>query len=348
MIKSLKAVNVGPWKEAPLTFGPRLNVITGDNGLGKSLLLDLAWFAVTGAWPAGLNPKLMHGAPARPRLSSIPSRIEARIRGPREERSTHAAFSSEDWRWTFNAEKSGEPAILLYSMADGGLGAWLGDRSRSPVVLTQREVFDGLTAEGGAMLINGLLADWSIWSDSRRFEDLNAQMNAVLGALSPEGWPYASGRPVRADIDDVRRAPTIKMPWGAEVPITLASSSVKRTVALAYMLVWAVNEYAELAKFKGKPFEPHLTLLIDDVESHLSPRRQTLIVPAMLRAVEALFGLLGTSASLQLILTTNSALVTSSIEGMFDDKLDTWHCLELGEDDVRITTLTPQDACRGD
>lgn len=340
MIKSLKAVNVGPWKEAPLTFGPRLNVITGDNGLGKSLLLDLAWYAVTGAWPAALNPKLLHGAPARPRLNSIPSRIDARIGGPREVRSTHAAFSSEDWLWTFNAEKSGEPGILLYAMADSGFGAWLGDRSRSPVVLTQREVFDGLTAEGGAMLINGLLADWAIWSDSWRFEHVNAQMNAVLGALSPKEWTYASGRPVRADIDDARRAPTITMPWGSEVPITLASSSVKRMAALAYMIVWAVNEHAELAKFKGKPFEPHLTLLIDDVESHLSSRRQTLIVPAILHAVEVLSGLIGTTVSLQLNLTTNSPLVTSSIEGMFDGRLDTWHRLELGEDDVRITTLT--------
>ena len=340
MIKSLKAVNVGPWKEAPLTFAPRINVITGDNGLGKSFLLDLAWYAVAGAWPANLNPKLTLGAPARPRLVSIPSRIEARIGGPREERLTHAAFSSEDWRWKFNAEKAGAPGILLYSMADCGFGAWLGDRSRSPVVLTQREVFDGLTVEGGAMLINGLLADWAIWSDSRRFEDLNAQTNAVLGSLSPEGWPYASGRPVRADIDDARRAPTIKMPWGSEVPITLASSSVKRTAALAYMLVWAVNEHAELARFKGKPFDPHLTLLIDDVESHLSPNRQTLIVPAILHAVEVLSGLLGTTVSLQLILTTNSPLVTSSIEGMFDGRIDTWHRLELGKEDVRIASLT--------
>lgn len=116
MIKSLNAVNVGPWKEAPLKFGPRLNVITGDNGLGKSLLLDLAWYAVTGAWPANLNPNLTLGAPARPRLLSIPSRIEARIGDPREACSTHATFSSEDWQWTFHAEKSGAPGILLHAM----------------------------------------------------------------------------------------------------------------------------------------------------------------------------------------------------------------------------------------
>jgi predicted ATPase len=32
--------NVGPAPEMKLEFAPRLNVITGDNGLGKSFILD--------------------------------------------------------------------------------------------------------------------------------------------------------------------------------------------------------------------------------------------------------------------------------------------------------------------
>ena len=36
-------------------FAPRVNLITGDNGLGKSFLLDSAWWVLTGAWPAEVN-----------------------------------------------------------------------------------------------------------------------------------------------------------------------------------------------------------------------------------------------------------------------------------------------------
>ena len=66
MIKHLKMTNVGPAPKMELEFGKRLNVITGDNGLGKSFLLDIAWWAMTRKWPAELNPKLTSGKVALP------------------------------------------------------------------------------------------------------------------------------------------------------------------------------------------------------------------------------------------------------------------------------------------
>lgn len=41
-----------------MELGTRLNLITGDNGLGKSFLLDVAWWALTRKWPHDLNPAL--------------------------------------------------------------------------------------------------------------------------------------------------------------------------------------------------------------------------------------------------------------------------------------------------
>lgn len=61
MIKSLSLSNVGPFKQMDLSFGSRLNVLTGDNGLGKSFFLDLIWFAMTREWPQSVNPTLMSG-----------------------------------------------------------------------------------------------------------------------------------------------------------------------------------------------------------------------------------------------------------------------------------------------
>ena len=47
MLKELKLSHVGPAPSMELEFGERLNLITGDNGLGKSFLLDIAWWSMT-------------------------------------------------------------------------------------------------------------------------------------------------------------------------------------------------------------------------------------------------------------------------------------------------------------
>jgi hypothetical protein len=49
---------VGATPQLELALAPRLNLITGDNGLGKSFLLDAAWYCLTRRWPQELNPGL--------------------------------------------------------------------------------------------------------------------------------------------------------------------------------------------------------------------------------------------------------------------------------------------------
>lgn len=66
MIERLKITNVGPAPGMELTFGRRLNLLTGDNGLGKSFLLDIAGWAMTRQWPGELNPRLTSGKVALP------------------------------------------------------------------------------------------------------------------------------------------------------------------------------------------------------------------------------------------------------------------------------------------
>ena len=49
-------------------LGRHTTLLTGDNGLGRTLLLDSAWRTLTGRWPAEANPELRTGfaAFARP------------------------------------------------------------------------------------------------------------------------------------------------------------------------------------------------------------------------------------------------------------------------------------------
>jgi len=51
MLASLQLRDVGPAQSFDIELSDRLNVFTGDNGLGKSFLLDIAFWALTGCWP---------------------------------------------------------------------------------------------------------------------------------------------------------------------------------------------------------------------------------------------------------------------------------------------------------
>lgn len=66
MIKLLALQNVGPAPSMKLKFGDRLNLLTGDNGLGKSFLLDTIWWAMTRKWPAEVNPQRVGAGRAVP------------------------------------------------------------------------------------------------------------------------------------------------------------------------------------------------------------------------------------------------------------------------------------------
>jgi predicted ATP-binding protein involved in virulence len=94
MLEGLRLENVGPAPKMVMDLAPRLNLITGDNGLGKSFLLDVAWWALTRKWPHDLNPMLTSGYAARPtdpkKESTISFRLESKVKSV-EYKSTYVA-----------------------------------------------------------------------------------------------------------------------------------------------------------------------------------------------------------------------------------------------------------------
>ena len=54
MLNSLHLEGVGPAEKLAVEFKPRLNFLTGDNGLGKSFVLDIAWWSLTRTWARGV------------------------------------------------------------------------------------------------------------------------------------------------------------------------------------------------------------------------------------------------------------------------------------------------------
>jgi predicted ATP-binding protein involved in virulence len=97
MISKLKLQNIGPVPSLVAEFGERLNIITGDNGLGKTFLLDACWYALTRTW-AGSDARAFYPSDDLPK-SSTPA-IEYSVIGktgkPVENRSEFK-FKSQTW-----------------------------------------------------------------------------------------------------------------------------------------------------------------------------------------------------------------------------------------------------------
>ncbi|MEM9454025.1 MAG: AAA family ATPase [Myxococcota bacterium] len=68
MIHELKLSGVGPTDELEIELQPRVNLIVGDNGLGKTFLLDVAWWVLSRSWASPYQ--------ALPRRHTQKARIE--------------------------------------------------------------------------------------------------------------------------------------------------------------------------------------------------------------------------------------------------------------------------------
>ena len=197
-------------------------------------------------------------------------------------------------------------------------------------MFTETEVWDGLRDTNRSVpMCNGLLHDWSSWIKAR---DANADaMAAALRALSPHserGDGLVPGAPMRLSLDDVRDIPTIRTSYAGTVPVLHASAGIRRVIALAYIITWAWSEHRIAAELQGETITPEVTMLFDEVESHLHPRWQR----SILKALTDVGSVLLDGATLQLIASTHSPLVLASAEPWFDPEQDAWFDLDLDGD----------------
>ena len=345
MLKKLHLKKVGPADEMVLALKPRLNLLTGDNGLGKSFLLDIAWWALTRRWPQSLNKALVSGYVARPESAKEGS-IAFTVQGKTgKDVRYESTFSPRDEAWSGKAGRPYNPGLVLYAMADGGFAVWDPARNywkkegnqdvqeRVPAyVFSPRDVWDGLRDPQRGQLCNGLLSDWAGWQkeNGQAFQ----QLCAVLEKLSDaEGQPLRPGPLARISLDDARDIPTLQTAYGKYVPVLHASSGVRRIIALAYLLVWSWQEHAKAAQLIGEETTPQVIFLLDEIEAHLHPRWQRVIVSALLNVTHAL----ARDARVQLLVATHSPLVMASTEPLFDATQDAWWDLDVVQGQVALT-----------
>lgn len=335
MLHSLTVKNVGPAERMELQPGERLNIFTGDNGLGKSFLLDVIWFALTRSWPAAINPHLQQGFPARPASSR-----EASIAGTLVSRGDHAetvefasAFRPDKQAWVPKRGHTARPPLVLYyypngdaALYDPARNYWSAEDAGSfpPLVFTASQLWNGLLSPEGKTLCNGLLEDWAGWQKENG--EIFGQLKAVLRALSPgKQEVFQPGKLTRVSVEDVRDVPTIRMPYGREVPVVFVSSALKRMISVIYLMVWSWQEHQKAAQLRQEEPVQEMVLLIDELEAHLHPRWQRSILNALLQVS----GFLSKDLNLQMFFTTHAPLIMASAEPVFDPDKDRWFDFDL-------------------
>jgi hypothetical protein len=337
MLKSIHLKNVGLAPELRVDWAERINLIAGDNGLGKSFLLDLAWWALTRTWA---------GPPALPAPGRQKATIEYAVQGVRSATQIESTYRRNDSTWPLEAKRPPMPGIVVYIRIDGGFSVWDPARNYwrtdpdrpSAYHFLAAQVWDGLDLNG-RRVCEGLERDWVNWQEGRKpqFEVLEA----VLQVLSPPGERLRAGPPQRLSLGEGRDRPTLLI--GAQtVPVALAAAGIRRILALAYFLVWAWHEHHVAAKLLGKKAEERVVLLFDEPETHLHPRWQRTVLPSLLRAIDTLRGSgtpskkKGTAPLPQLIVATHAPLVAASLEPYFNAQTDDLIHLSLQDGRVQI------------
>ena len=340
MLDYITLRDVGPAASMTVNFAERLTLLTGDNGAGKTFVLDIAWWALTRTW-SDREAFPHRGKGVRPE-------IEYRVIGKRGPAAVVSAeFDFQRQTWKLPARRPAMPGLVIYVRVDGSFSVWdparnywkeaasLGvhapDRP-SAFHFDRRAVWDGLSV-GENIICNGLIRDWVHWQLQRSapFEALCS----VLRTLSlPEEPALRPGAPMRVSLDDARDIPTVELAYGV-VPVTHLSAGMRRILALAYLLVWAREEHAKASELLNQEPDSRLVVLFDEVETHLHPRWQRVILPALIEAT----GALSPGMTVQCIASTHAPLVMASAEPLFDTARDRAFDLDVRGSEVVVSEI---------
>lgn len=331
MLKSIVAKNVGPIPEMVVDFGSRINIMTGDNGLGKTFLLDMIWYALTRKWPVEVNPNMESGLVGRPQNPRNEATIDFSLMSNANNYVQYQSkFDRVKQAWVGQVGRPYNAGLVVYAMADGSFCVWDPAKNYwtherfdslerpSAFVFTSRNIWNGLK-DGEKSICNGLIIDLLKWQDKQNFE--YECMTRLLDALSPSDFRMSLDAPTRISIDDVRDIPTIRMPYGV-VPVLHASAAIRRILSLAYCLTWTFSEHRRACDIRGLEPASQITFLMDEVDAHLHPNWQRKIMKALQNSIEWLTARSG--GNVQIIASTHSPLVMASLEDFFDARSDKW------------------------
>lgn len=347
MLKRLELRNVGPASHLALNpVAPRFNLLTGDNGLGKSFLLEAAWWSLTRTW---------HDTPAVP--NGPEAAISYAFDGLGRTHSYTCKWNIGKQQWNRSAGRPPNPGLVIYARVDGSFSVW--DPARNYVLwaradggelesapsyqFSNKEVLDGLRRlvnytgiSHQELMCAGLIDDWTRWHQIKERSPQYKLLSKLLGQLGPENQPLIPGEPIAPYFGDQRKIPTIRMPYGQDIPITYAPAGVKRMTMLAYLFAWCFSEHQRACKRINQPLSSQIIVLIDEPETHLHPRWQRTVLPSLYNSVKTWNATKSYRPTIQFMVATHSPLVMASMESIFDDKKDALWKMDLVDSEVVI------------
>ena len=317
----LEVDSIGPVPRLIFQPSKRLNLITGDNGLGKTFLLDLSWWALTQDWAE--RP----ATPSDASPSELPY-IKFSV-GDTESKAVRANYAADTDSWQIRDQKPAMSGLAVYAMLDGSFAVWdpanrslsraEGSTHRPGLKFTRHEIWDGKPRQ-----LEGLIRDWVKWQQRPDLYPAYSTFQAVLNRVfPPDLGPLHIGSPVRIP-NDSREIPTLVHPYGS-VPILFESAGIRRIITLAYLLVWAWEEHKIQARQQRRPEERQMIVLVDEAEAHLHPKWQRVILPALLGIGSDLHQ----EMSAQWIIASHSPLVMASGETIWDTDSDALFHIEM-------------------
>lgn len=314
---------------------PRYNLIAGDNGLGKSFLLDAAWWVLTGTW-ANLTAWGEHVL--------VPSRTDASMKYEFDTEKgkkidTSATWDAKNGRWIRTQGRPPNPGLVIYARVDGSFSVW--DPQRNYKVVTNKkqdvdpyptlfrfrpeQVEEGLKSEDGTRVwCRGLVAEFESWKLQNGPE--YQLLETLLSGVGPDDEKISFGSLDYTLREDDRPFPTVRMPYG-EVSLLYLPAGIRRMVRLVYLLAWVLSGHRRECQKAGVPIARQITILFDEPETHLHPRWQRSLLPrlhAVLQRWEK-----SSQVDIQILAATHSPLVLASLESQFDPKLDALWMLDL-------------------
>jgi hypothetical protein len=326
MLKELHLKSVGPASQFDVEFANRLNIFTGDNGLGKSFLLDVAWWVLTRNWA--------DQAAYPQRDTNETPEIKSTISTQEDIKNYINTFSFSEQQWLKFAKPPLLSGVVIFVRVDGSFSIF--DQARlheNSYNFTADTLWNGLRLKG-KVICNGLIHDWVAWQNQPQKTPFEL-LTQVIKKLAPHPDERIEiGEPTRISVEDVRDIPTINLPYG-NIPITQASAGMKRILGLAYLLVWTWYEHQKASELRKQKPMNQIVLLIDEVESHLHPRWQRLILPSILSVINDL----QPNMQIQALVTTHSPLVLASLEPIFDEEQDKLFLFELQGREVKLNDI---------
>lgn len=349
VLQSLKVQNLGFQLEYEVEPGERLTLLTGDNGLGKSFLLELIWWSLTYSW---------HRNPALPTentgtIPTVTASDLARMEGSGISQigKFYSYFDRKKQNWIIREESKVRPGLVLFVGIDGNISVW--DSLRNPssgdqlfyetsreydrpsaFIFNSNQIWNGMGDEKARTnYCNGLIRDWVSWQKdlgssvrASQFNNFRA-LEQALTKLSPPDEPIVPDTPRRLRVNESRMWPVIRFPFGS-VPLDHVGSGIKRIIEMAYLLIWAWSEHLTAAQIIGVQPSSDIIFLIDEIDLHLHPKWQRQILPALMEVLKEL----NKNVDVQLIATTHSPLVLASAEPIFDPTIDKFYSFEVTDD----------------